>query len=355
MVKLEIAPDLSPAIESRWAHQWNCWPTAHIFNHPTWYRIVKGAQPHLRSLVIVAATESRDLLFMTAQERGDGLQLAGSPYLDKGSLLWDPDLSDEAWRGLTGDLLSRYHWVRFQEMTLNGPWKAASASDHAPMLCRSSENPYFSVSSPRLSAKQRHELRRYTNLLRRQGSLEVCFRKMSPEDIEVMGDIEGHSTKLERNRARLTDTQYVRWLQALLHHLGDCCWIALMSLNRKPIAHYMGLRAHQTLLGIHMAFRKEYARFSPGNVLIFNVLPLLEERGVKNFDFGRGPSLAKTKFAGDAYVTQYDVYYFRKSWAGRRARLRTRAFWFSIGVRRLLRRRAGHDLNSLLDRLPIRR
>jgi hypothetical protein len=298
----------------------------------------------------------RDLIFMTAEQQDCGLQFAGTPYLDKGSILWDPELSASAWHQFVTILLYRYQWLRFQELSSAGPWQSSEAPPESRTMRRhSSDSPYFDVSSPQLSSKLRHELRRYTNVLRRQGTLEITFRRLALEDLEIMRAIEGQSTRIDRRIGMLFNAECVRWLKALASKLGTNCWIGLMTLDRQPIAHYMAVLCKESLLGIHMAFVKQYANVSAGNVLIYNMLPQLSECGIKRFDYGRGPSAAKAKFAGDTCLSQYDLYYFRNSWAGWKARLQANLFWGMVAMRRALRKRAGRRINSALDRLSIRR
>lgn len=357
ILQITIVPALSEDIAATWIGKWNSWPTGHLFNHPKWFRIVKEAFPNRRILLIQGRMGERDLIFMTAEESdGGGLQLAGTPYLDKGSLLWDPELSAGAWQQFVSLLLERYHWLRFQELSFDGPWKPGEGPQRTLSMVRhASDSPCFDVSSPQLSSKQRHELRRYTNLLRQQGPLRISFRRLTRGDIETMRAIEGQSVKIDRRTGVLFDVEYIRWLESLVSQFEGDCWIGLMTLHEQPIAHYMAISCKESFLGIHMAFIKRYAHFSPGNVLIFNILAQLSERGIKRFDYGRGPSAAKAKFARDLRVSQHDFYYFRNSWAGRSAQLQATVFWWLVAMRRVLRRYASRRINSVVDRLGIRR
>lgn len=357
-MQVEILPitRLSEEIESRWLNRWKCWPTAHFFNHPKWSQIVHQALPARTILIILGRADGREIVFMTVEGRGTGLQFAGTPFLDKGAILWDPELSPEAWRQFVAILLNRFEWIRFQELSSEGPWQSEEEPlDSQSMRRHSSDSPYFDVTSPRLSSKQRHELRRYTNVLRRQGTLEISFRRSSVDDLKTMAAIERQSSKVDRRIGVLSDVEYVRWLEAIVGTLTTDCWIALMTLNRQPIAHYMAILCKETLLGIHMAFVKQYSSMSPGNVLIYNILPQLIENGIKRFDYGRGQSTAKAKFAGDASLKQYDLYYFRASWGGLRAQAEAQIFWRLVAMRRVIRTHAGRWVNSALDRLSIRR
>ena len=170
-----------------------------------------------------------------------------------------------------------------------------------------------------------------------------------------MKAIERDSAKAQRNKAVMSDPEYCSWLLAFIEQFKENCWIALMLLNGRPIAHYAGVCYKARFLGLHMAFLREYAKFSPGNILIFNILPLLRTQGIKEFDFGRGQSAMKARFTGTNDTPQFALYYFKKSLFGFIERLSTEAFWGLVASRRLLRKVLGRRLNSLLDWFSIRR
>lgn len=355
-MKIETFRELEPGVEGRWLDKWNSWPTGHAFNHPRWFRVVQEALPNRRALVISATSDGRDLLFMSAEESNHGLQLAGAPYLDKGSILWDPELSADEWNQFVSALLERVHWLCFQEIGSTAQWTATLTLGRAWATRKhTSTNPWFFIESPRISAKQRHELRRFTRLLEKQAAVDFSLKKLLPDDLETMRAIEDGSTKMERKKAVLNDPECRSWFRAFIEHFQDSCWIALLSLNGRKIAYYAGVCYKARLLGLHMAFLKEYARFSPGNVLVFNILPLLQGQGIKEFDYGRGQSVMKSRFAGDNNAPQWTLYYFNKNWRGFMARARTEMVWGLIAAGRLLRRVAGPYLNSILDRLSVRR
>lgn len=356
-LKIETFSEPDPGVERRWLAKWNSWPTGHVFNHPKWFRVVRMALPDRRALVIAATVNERDLLFMSAEETDHGIQLAGAPYLDKGSILWDPEISATEWDEFVSALLNRFHDVCFQEVSPPAAWTGGPVLQQQAWnpRKRSSSNPWFFVDAPRISAKQRHELRRFTRLLAKQGSVEFALKKLSRDDLETMRTIEYGSTKTERKKAVLSDPEYDSWFRAFIEHFHDSCWIALLSLNGRTIAHYTGVCYKARLLGLHMAYLKEYARFSPGSILVFNILPYLREQGIKEFDYGRGQSVMKARFAGNNDVRQWTLYYFHKDWRGLMARGRIEMVWGLIATGRLLRTVAGPRLNSILDRFSFRR
>ncbi len=355
-LKIETFRVLESDVERRWLDKWNSWPTGHVFNHPHWFRVIRQALPNRCSLVISATSEGRDILFMSVEESNHGLQLAGSPYLDKGSILWDPELSADEWNQFVSALLDRFRWLCFQEISPVAHWLANPTSARAWTAIKySSANPWFSVDSPRLSHKQSKELRRLTRVLEKQGVVEFSLKNFSTDDMETMRAIEGYSTKVERKRAVLSDSEYRYWLLAFIENFRDSCWIALLSLNGRPIVHYAGVCYKARLHSFHTAFLKEYARFSPGNVLVFNILPLLQSHGIKEIDYGRGQSVMKARFAGGNNVPQWTLYYFNKDWFGLVVRARMEMVWGLIAVGRLLRRVAGPCISPILDRLVVRR
>jgi len=355
-VKIEILRELKPEVEKCWLEKWNAWPTGHVFNHPRWFRVIQEALPHRGSLLIRAVSKNRDLVFMAAEQIERGLQLAGAPYLDKASILCDPELSPDEWHQFVLALLERFDWLCFQELSptisqaadieLKRAWAARKYS---------SANPWFFIDSPSVSPKQRHELRRFTRLLEKQAPVEFVLKKLAPDDLEIMTAIERGSTKVDRRKAVLDNDDFRAWIRAFIKHFNENCWLSLLLLNGEPIAHYAGVAYKSRLLGFHMAFLKEYARFSPGSVLVFNILPLLRVHGFKEFDYGRGHSVMKRRFAGDNNMAQWNLYYFKKDWRGIAKRVRTEITWGLIGVGRLLRTVGGRRITPILDRLAVRR
>jgi CelD/BcsL family acetyltransferase involved in cellulose biosynthesis len=353
---IEFFAKPTPELEDSWVERWNAWPTGHLFNHPRWLKVVQDALPGKRSLAIRATADRRDRIFMAAEETDQGLQLAGTPYLDKGSVLWDPELSGEEWNEFVSALLDRYRQVSLQELALSKQWLAGLNVRNGWVLNKySSANPWFAVDSPRISGQTRYQLRRLTRAWEKEGAVGFSLRKFRAEDVALMQGIEDRSSKVQRGKAVLNDPDYRSLLDALLKQFPENSWIMLLSLNGRPAAHCMGVSAKARLILLHTAFVKEYARLSPGNVLFFNILPLLQEQGIKEVDYGRGLSVMKSKLAGDNDVPQHNLYYFRKDAGGWAARARTEMVWSLIAAGRLLRRTGGASISPILDRLALRR
>jgi CelD/BcsL family acetyltransferase involved in cellulose biosynthesis len=75
-------------------------------------------------------------------------------------------------------------------------------------------------------------------------------------------------------------------------------------LNDRLLAFTFGVVHDRTLIGVVNAFDPEYADCSPGHVNLSLFMQYLNSRGFEHFDFSKGDSLYKRKWARDS-VWQY--------------------------------------------------
>ena len=356
-IKIDTYEEIDPDLRDQWLTLWERISDAHPFNHPSWFKVAPLIQEGLNKKIIVASKEGRCLMFLMASVCGKKMTLLGSPYLDKGSILADPSLSGGDWKKIIESLLDEYHQITIQEIPHSLSQGFRFDTDKARSMTRlSSLSPFFEVETPRISGKRRHEARRYTRKLEKDhGTLEIDFMPLNFRLLKVMADIEARSTKPGKGRAEFEKKSYFNFLNRAVDEFKDMCWIGLMSLGGNPIAHYAGIIYGSNMIGLHMAFDLRFSLYSPGTVLIFNMLPILKERDIKLFEFGRGQSVVKSRFAGDQVEEQDTVYFFKKSLQGTLAFIKIRFVWQCIYYGRWIRARDLKRVNRLLDRLAIKR
>jgi len=357
VIRIDIYKEIDPDLRDRWLTLWERNSDAHPFNHPAWFKVAPMAHKGSCKRVIVASREGRCIMFLMASVRSKKMTLLGSPYLDKASILADQALSGEDWQEIVESLLDKYHQISIQEISRRLATDLGFDTGKARSMTRASSlSPFFEVERPCLSGKRRHEARRYTRKLDKDhGPMKIDFTPLNHRLLEDMADIEGRSTKPDKGRAEFENRSYFDFLTRAIDEYGDMCWIGIMSLDGNPVAHYAGMVYGRKIIGLHMAFDMKFSRYSPGTVLIFNLLPMLKQRDIELFEFGRGQSVVKTRFAGDQVEPQDTVYFFKKSLLGTLGLIKARLVWACISLGRRIRARDMSRVNRILDRLAIKR
>jgi len=356
-MKVEIYTEISSDLRDRWLELWHTNGHSHPFNHPAWFEVAPAKTQDADRIVIVGSKTGQACLFMMTESDGKDLRLLGSPYMEKSAILVDTVMSENDWKVVIETLLADYDRITFQEVPQDVAEVLKTGTVKAWQIVRmSSLSPFFNVDNPLISSKRRHELRRYTRKLEKEhGPLAIEFLPLTVERLETMADIEKRSTKPEKARAEFENRTYFNFIRNAISAYEGACWIGLLSLAGIPMAHYAGMIYHRHLLGLHMAFDKSLNRYSPGGVLIFNLLPILKEKNIELFDFGRGESVAKTRFSGDQNARQDTFYFFRKNLRGTSSLLKTLLIWEGISQGRRLRRLDSRTINKILDRFKIKR
>jgi CelD/BcsL family acetyltransferase involved in cellulose biosynthesis len=266
-------------------------------------------------------------------------------------------MSKEDWKEVINFLLRDYHQITLQETPQYLANTLYIKTDNAWRMSKlSSFSPFFEVEHPRISGKRRHEVRRYTRKLDREhGPLAIDFMPLTVQLLEVMADIESRSKKPDKGRAEFEKQAYFDFIKDAIHRYQGMCWIGLMSLSGNPVAHYAGIVYNNKMLGLHMAFDRRFNRYSPGSVLIFNLLPMLTKQRIDLFEFGRGQSVVKSRFSGEQVERQETFYFFKKNVRGTIGMLQTMLLWAGISMGRQIRARNIRSVNQALDRLAIKR
>lgn len=356
-IKLEIYYEVEPDLKDRWLRLWNENRDAHPFNHPEWFTVASQKHKSSERVVVVASRNGEDLIFLCAEAFGRKLALLGSPYLDKGSILAVPNMSKSDWKEVIESLLVEHNQITFQETPQSLVDSLQVASRKAWVMSKlSSLSPFFEVEHPHINGKRRHEIRRYTRKLDKEhGPLAIDFKPLTIQLLDVMADIESRSTKPDKGRAEFAKQNYFDLMKGVIQRYDGMCWLGLMSLSGNPVAHYAGIVYNNKMLGLHMAFDRRFTRYSPGSVLIFNLLPMLMKQHIDMFEFGRGQSVVKSRFSGEQMERQETIYFFKKNVRGTAVMLKTMLLWTGISMGRRIRAKDMKAVNRILDRLAIKR
>ena len=106
---------------------------------------------------------------------------------------------------------------------------------------------------------------------------------------------------------------------AVLGRHGLKCWI--LDFNGQPIAYNIVICVRDIWFGLMTAYRREFHRFSPGSILMLEVIRGSIEQGVRKFHLGDGTIDYKLRWGGEFNGPLQSFEVFPDSLAGRAGRL----------------------------------
>jgi CelD/BcsL family acetyltransferase involved in cellulose biosynthesis len=165
----------------------------------------------------------------------------------------------------------------------SGIWKAAP-SPIIKLDCS-----YETVLS-RLKGKDRYNLRRRQAKLAETGRVELEVVTDRERVAEVMKDglrIEAAAWKGEHGTAMRCDPAVEQFYVRLAERAADLGWlrICFLVVNGKRIAFDYTLEKDQTIYAIKIGYDPEYHTYSPGHLLLLEILAKACEQGCKAYDF----------------------------------------------------------------------
>ena len=166
-----------------------------------------------------------------------------------------------------------------------------------------------------LSKKTRLELNRKNNALNKEG----CSRYqhiLSPDPEEVMLD---HARKLEKNSAKakriehlaLADGKHWKFQKMLLKYQGKYqVLLSCLERNRKLIGYLYGYIYNKQYYAYNTAFSDSAVQFYPGKLIVNEAVHYCLENNIAVFDFLRGATHLKSRWANDSKCQQ-NIYVLR--------------------------------------------
>ena len=168
-----------------------------------------------------------------------------------------------------------------------------------------------------LRAARKQSLCRHEKKLRREGRLE--FRH-----IETRLEIHQHlSTFFQQQIARrallgqhshFQNPKERAFYSALVDHLNPCrdLRFSVLELEGKPVAYHFGFQLQGKLIWYQTSFDVNLWQFSPGEVLVRNLLQYAHQAGLREFDFTVGGETYKHRFA-NVIRNNFELYAERQS------------------------------------------
>ena len=289
------------------------------------------------SLLVLLCRKDHDLIalapFYLTTARYYGLprrmiQFIATGNSDRGDIIYLKDLDEHFFEEMLEYLSAQVKWdvLSLREIPENSPliiWANKYSMAHVE---KDSDCPYIpfdkgvTVESFRLgvSKKLRREFSNMFNRLKKEGEHKFVHRMLqAPDDplLVKLKEIEQQSSKASGDIHLVFSPQKnFLFQQLLLKNLFPKVKVMLTSieLNREIVSYLYGFIFRDVYHAYNMAYLPEYARFSPGKLNMQEAIDECIRMNLKEFDFLRGNSYIKSKWADQARP-QYHLTIFRKS------------------------------------------
>lgn len=174
------------------------------------------------------------------------------------------------------------------------------ANKHWVMAMPSNMDEFYS----RLSAKARHELRRYPRALEKAfpGQVEVKFLN-SPEDVPLIAqEAEKIASKTYHRGlgAGFIDNEENRRRLMLSAKLGTLR-TNFLYINGEPRAFWIASRDGSTLYLLYTGYDQSFEKYEPGTITFVRMIENLCGQGIGRVDFGLGDAFYKRRFCDESW------------------------------------------------------
>ena len=167
----------------------------------------------------------------------------------------------------------------------------------------------------------KHHTRRRQNKLRKAGRVEFRHIENKSEAQQHLEQFFRHHTRRntligrESSYARPESRQFLRNLAAELDPLSRLRF-GILELNGRPLAWSLGFQVNGKFLLYQHTFDLDASDYTPGEVLLWNLLTYACNNITREFDFGSGDELYKTRFANRTRET-FSLYLDRPTLIGK--------------------------------------
>jgi len=320
-------------LSSDWQRLWECNPEAEIFQTFEWARAWWRSFGQHYALCSFIVHQGDQLVGIVPLVQRDGIiQFLGMPQADYGDILCRDDFAGEVLSAAFSTLLTSLEgWIECKLEHLAKDSRVLrhygdldrgikrhthlQFSDHYPTIVigeRSGE-----VFKPLL---EKHHTRRRQNKLRKAGRVE--FRH-----IETRSEAKGHLDQFFRHHIRRQaligrESSYAlpqlrQFFRNLIDELEPASKLrfGVLELNGRPFAWDIGFQVNGKFLLYQHTFDLDASDFTPGEVLLWNLLEYARQNITREFDFGSGDEPYKNRFTNQARET-FSLFVERPSVSG---------------------------------------
>jgi CelD/BcsL family acetyltransferase involved in cellulose biosynthesis len=307
--RCEVIDDFSrlEQFSSDWERLWRADPEAEIFQSLAWARAwwqAYGPKLVLCSLVVFDVEEVIGILPLVRD--GDGIFFLGTGQADYGDILCEDDRIADVLSTAMQKLLELPDWKRCvlrnlkcesrivkhcNGQLLDGLQIVPSGECNTILLDR---NPEVLV-----SLLGKHHTRRRLNKLRKAGTLVFRHLETKGEAQAQLGQFFQHQIRRFAlvGKAPVTP-EFQRFLRALVDELDlkSELRFGVLELDARPLAWHFSFQVNGKLLYYQQTFDVDAWDYSPGEVLVHQLLLYVQQNVIREFDFTRGNEPFKDRF-----------------------------------------------------------
>ena len=320
--------ELSP----EWQRLWQSDPQAQIFQAPEWAMAWWRSFGHrytLCSLVMFASDEVVGIVPLV--KKNGAIQFLGTPEADYADIVCSEEWASRVLTTAFQTLLESAGW---SECCLHHLSKDSRVMRHyrdlprplLPTVSCMTTDPY-QIFLPNQgeagfdSVLQKHHTKRIRNKLQKAG--QVRFRHLeTPQDAEtqIVNFFDQHVRRFAGTGRQSTyaAAEARQFLRALVEELGlrHRLRFGVLELDNRPLAWHFGFEVNGKFLLYQHTFDVDAAGYTPGEVLLWNLLAYSRDHGIREFDFGSGDELYKNRFSNSSRET-FSLFLEPHSFAGR--------------------------------------
>jgi CelD/BcsL family acetyltransferase involved in cellulose biosynthesis len=173
--------------------------------------------------------------------------------------------------------------------------------------------------------------RRERRIIKDHGDLIFIFNSDNPDaDLDTLIELKlAQYTRTERIGAPLFDSRNVNLLRLLMRNSDSQCsaLLSVLRIEDRIVSAHFGLCCYDTLHYWFPVYDLLYSAYSPGRILIKNIIINNAHNGIVSIDRGEGDTQAKRDFANEEHL------YYRGLWTSNGLRSKIAMFAMALSWR----------------------
>jgi len=302
-------------LSSDWEKLWSADIGSEIFQDFAWIRAFWKAHGHTLLLCSpVIYYEERVVGILPMVARGHKLEFLGAPESDYNDLLCEESWVEKVLPAALGALLKLP--INWKSCTLdNLPARSRIVRHLGGLSCdlRKHLQLIFRCSCPIILLDdkgqevltrllQKESLRRHRNKLKKLGRLTFRHLERRAEIRQHLnGFFQQHIERLEMTarKSHFLEPETRHFYETLVADLDPLCRLrfGVLELDGRPIAYHFGFQVNRKFIWYQPTFNVDYWDYSPGEVLLGELLQYVQGNGIREFDFTVGGEAYKRRFA----------------------------------------------------------
>lgn len=321
-------------LSTAWARLWKSDPHGEIFQSPewamAWWRAF-GSQNELCSIVVFAGDEVIGILPLVQQ---DGvIRFLGTPDADYADIICEEERTSEVLTAALSTLsnsVSGWTECDLEHLSENSRvvrhYRELPASLMTRLHCVPTEQYQIIASRDKNdrafdSLMGKHHTRRRRNKLQKSGQPRFRHFETQEEAEAHLSDFFRHHIRrfaATGRQSRCACPEFRQFLRALLEQMSptEGLRFGVLELDSRPLAWYYGFEANGKFLLYQHTFDVDASDFTPGELLLWNLLAHAKDHAIREFDFGTGDELYKSRFSTEQRKT-FSVFFEPPRFGGR--------------------------------------